>query len=74
MSDLVRRLRALGDKATKWDGTWIACHDAADRIEQLEEENARLRDALRLEEEARRTRAQRWTGPEPAIDSDPWAV
>lgn len=48
--------------------------DGAQKIEQLEAENAQLRDALRLEEEARQARAQRWTGPEPAIDSDPWAV
>lgn len=43
-------------------------------LTQAKAENAQLRDALRLEEEARQARAQRWTGPEPAIDSDPWAV
>lgn len=60
--------------ATGEPGDWNGAQPVVERIKALEDENARLRDALRLEEEARRTRAQRWTGPEPAIDSDPWAV
>lgn len=48
MSDLVERLQK-----TSWDvavcfpqSTVDACHEAATRIEQLEAENARLREAL----------------------------